>query len=101
MPVAIQIEFAGATDVTLTTTSNGTTEFVQSTNALLPPQIKDAISRGFAVRDVEADPRFEANIKRIAPQVALDRLFPVAPHTPGLTISSATWVWGHRDDRFD
>jgi hypothetical protein len=90
-PLAIKSNLQRATDVTLNLERDG---FVQSTNALLPPQIKDAISRGFAVRDVELDPRFEANIKRIAPQVALDKLWPVAPHTTGLTIGGATGVLG-------
>jgi len=44
--------------------------------------------KGFSVRDIELDPRYEANIKRVLGQISLDSLIPKSPPGSGLSIPS-------------
>jgi hypothetical protein len=46
-------------------------------------------SKGYIVRDVELDPRFEANVNRILNQISLEAVTPVSAPPQGITIPAA------------
>jgi hypothetical protein len=77
--------FISGLQKTLATASQPTTRDATITGLVVGNIARETV-KGFLIRDIELDPRFEENIKRVLGQISLDSLIPKSPLGSGLTI---------------
>jgi Trypsin len=77
--------FVSGLQKSLATVSQPTTRDANITGPVVGNITRETV-KGFLVRDIELDSRFEENIKRVLGQISIDSLIPKSPSGSGLTI---------------